>query len=77
MWPVASSAASQIVTFEEFEANFRSRELRRHGAKVKLPDQSFQVLVMLLERPGENWSRAKNSIHNCGPPILSLISTTA
>jgi DNA-binding winged helix-turn-helix (wHTH) protein len=50
---VASSAASQIVTFEEFEANFRSRELRRHGAKVKLPDQSFQVLVMLLERPGE------------------------
>jgi eukaryotic-like serine/threonine-protein kinase len=50
---VASSPASEVVTFEEFEANLRARELRRLGAKVKLPDQSFQVLVMLLEHPGE------------------------
>lgn len=50
---MASSPASEIVTFAEFEADLRARELRRLGAKVKLPDQSFQVLVMLLEHPGE------------------------
>lgn len=50
---MASSPASEIVTFAEFEADLRARELRRHGAKVKLPDQSFQVLVILLAHPGE------------------------
>jgi DNA-binding winged helix-turn-helix (wHTH) protein len=50
---VASSPASEVVTFAEFQADLRARELRWLGAKVKLPDQSFQVLAMLLERPGK------------------------
>lgn len=51
---MASSPTSvEIVFFAEFEANLRSRELRRNGVKVRLPDQSFQVLAMLLERPGQ------------------------
>jgi DNA-binding winged helix-turn-helix (wHTH) protein len=50
---VASSRTSETVTFAEFEANLRARELRRHGTRVKLPDQPFQVLAMLLEHPGE------------------------
>jgi DNA-binding winged helix-turn-helix (wHTH) protein len=50
---VAFSPASEVVTFAEFQADLRARELRRLGAKVKLPDQSFQVLAMLLEHPGE------------------------
>ncbi len=51
---MASSPCSiDVVRFAEFEANLRSRELRRHGASLRLPDQSFEVLVMLLEHPGE------------------------
>src|SRR5947209_11650416 len=36
-----------------FEVDLRAGELRRQGHKVKLQEQPFQVLVMLLERPGE------------------------
>ncbi|HJR61108.1 MAG TPA: tetratricopeptide repeat protein [Vicinamibacterales bacterium] len=36
-----------------FELDTRSGELRRHGLKVRLPDQSFQILKTLLARPGE------------------------
>jgi len=39
--------------FESFEVNLSSGELRRNGERVKLPEQSFQVLVMLLSKPGE------------------------
>jgi TolB-like protein/DNA-binding winged helix-turn-helix (wHTH) protein/Flp pilus assembly protein TadD len=46
-------AKDGVVSFGEFAANLRSRELRKHGAKVRLPDQSFQILAMLLERRGE------------------------
>lgn len=41
------------VRFSVFEADLESGELRRQGSKVKLQDQPFQVLRMLLERPGE------------------------
>jgi TolB-like protein/DNA-binding winged helix-turn-helix (wHTH) protein len=54
---VAPSTSREIVRFEEFEADLRSRELLRSGAKVRLPDQSFEVLAMLLEHPGELVSR--------------------
>ena len=49
----SSSTSVEVVRFNEFEANLRSRELRREGVSVRLPDQSFEVLAMLLERPGE------------------------
>ncbi len=42
----------QVVRFGEYEADLRSRELRRDGVTVRLPDQSFEVLTMLLEQPG-------------------------
>lgn len=44
---------SARVRFGDFEANLRSGELRRNGLKIKLGDQSFQVLALLLENPGE------------------------
>ena len=50
---MAASASPQIITLGEFEAKLSSRELCRKGARVRLPDQSFQILAMLLERPGE------------------------
>jgi serine/threonine protein kinase/Tol biopolymer transport system component len=33
--------------------DLRARELRRNGVRVRVPDQSIQVLAMLLEHPGE------------------------
>jgi TolB-like protein/DNA-binding winged helix-turn-helix (wHTH) protein/Tfp pilus assembly protein PilF len=36
-----------------FELDRDSGELRRHGLKIRLPDQSFQILKALLRRPGE------------------------
>src|SRR5581483_4606916 len=41
------------IRFGDFEADLRSAELRRNGSRLRLPDQSFQVLAMLLQRPGE------------------------
>jgi len=42
-----------VVHFGEFEADLRSGELRRHGIRLKLADQSFRILALLLGRPGE------------------------
>jgi DNA-binding winged helix-turn-helix (wHTH) protein len=39
--------------FGIYEADVRSGELLRDGAKVKLQEQPFQVLIALLERPGD------------------------
>lgn len=41
------------IRFGVFQADARSGELRRDGVRVKLQEQPFQVLVLLLERPGE------------------------
>jgi TolB-like protein/Tfp pilus assembly protein PilF len=40
-----------------FEADLESGELRKHGLALHLPAQSFQVLTMLLDRPGEILTR--------------------
>ncbi|MBZ5619085.1 MAG: protein kinase [Acidobacteriia bacterium] len=40
-------------TFGAFELDIRKRELRKHGIRLRLPDQSFEILTMLAERPGE------------------------
>ena len=45
--------ASARIRFDTFEVDLRSGELRRHGIKIKLHQQSFQILVTLLECPGE------------------------
>ena len=39
--------------FGTFVANLESGELHNKGAKVKLQEQPFKILVTLLERPGE------------------------
>lgn len=44
---------ARAVRFGAFEVDLRSGELRRQGVKIKLQEQPFQVLVMLLEHPGE------------------------
>src|SRR5262252_6809116 len=42
-----------LARFESFEVNLRSGELLKDGERIKVPEQSFQILAMLLERPGE------------------------
>jgi cholera toxin transcriptional activator len=43
--------------FGVFEADSTTGELRRQGVRIKLHSQPFQVLFMLLERPGEMLTR--------------------
>jgi Tol biopolymer transport system component/DNA-binding winged helix-turn-helix (wHTH) protein len=38
--------------FGEFSADLETGELRRNGAKVKLQGQPFEILALLLKRPG-------------------------
>jgi DNA-binding winged helix-turn-helix (wHTH) protein/tetratricopeptide (TPR) repeat protein len=42
-----------LIRFGVFEADLEARELRKHGLKIKLQDQPFRVLALLLERPGQ------------------------
>jgi Tol biopolymer transport system component/DNA-binding winged helix-turn-helix (wHTH) protein len=43
----------RLLRFGNFEIDLRSGELRKAGVKLKLSGQPFQVLSILLERPGE------------------------
>ena len=45
------------IRFGCFELDVQSGELRRKGKKIKLQEQPFQVLTLLLERPGEVLTR--------------------
>jgi TolB-like protein/Tfp pilus assembly protein PilF len=47
----------QPVRFGFFELDLDAGELRKQGTKIRLQEQPFQVLVMLLERPGQVVSR--------------------
>ena len=42
-----------LVRFAAYEADLEARELRKHGLKIKLAEQPFQLLSELLELPGE------------------------
>ena len=48
-----SAWVGTTVRFGVFEVDLRSGELRKDGLKIKLQQQPFQILVTLLERPGE------------------------
>src|SRR6195256_6055478 len=42
-----------LLRFGIFEVDLRSREVRKQGARIKLQEQPFHVLKVLLDRPGE------------------------
>lgn len=50
--PTPVSTARRLV-FDVYEADLQSGELRKHGKRVRLQSQPFQMLAMLLERPGQ------------------------
>ena len=49
--------SSAILRFGVFEVDVRSGELRKQGVRVKLQEQPFHVLTVLLQCPGEVVSR--------------------
>ena len=44
-------------SFASFELDVRSGELRKNGRRIRLQDQPLQILLLLLDRPGELVSR--------------------
>ncbi len=50
---MSANGASPIVRFGTFGVDLQVGELRRNGVRVRLQEQPFRVLAMLLERPGE------------------------
>src|SRR2546423_7275432 len=48
-----TSRGSRIICFGGFELDARAGELRRDGERIRLQEQPFRILLMLLERPGE------------------------
>ena len=45
------------IRFGIFDVDAESGELRRQGARIRLPEQPFQALLALLERPGQVLTR--------------------
>ena len=43
----------KVIRFGTYEVDLRSGELQKNGLKVRLTGQPFQILTILLERPGE------------------------
>jgi TolB-like protein/DNA-binding winged helix-turn-helix (wHTH) protein/Tfp pilus assembly protein PilF len=44
---------SKIIRCGAFDFDFKAFELRKHGLRLKLSEQPFQILAILLEKPGE------------------------
>lgn len=47
-----TSRSVRKARFGPYEVDFRAGELVKNGRKIRLQDQPFQILVMLLEQPG-------------------------
>jgi DNA-binding winged helix-turn-helix (wHTH) protein len=43
----------RVGRFGPYEVNLTTGELRKHGIRLKLQEQPFQILVLLLARPGK------------------------
>jgi len=50
--PQANHRETQVLRFGIFEIDASAGELRKNGARIKLQEQPFQVLVMLLDAQG-------------------------
>ena len=53
----AGSPERSHVSFGLYEVNLQTHELRKGGLRLRIPLQSFQILAMLLEKPGQVVSR--------------------
>jgi DNA-binding winged helix-turn-helix (wHTH) protein/Tol biopolymer transport system component len=53
MMGVAKANELPTIRFGTFEVDPRSSELRRNGTRIRLQEQPLQILLALLEQPGE------------------------
>src|ERR1700688_1415212 len=51
------SGNGRPISFSVFEVDLHTGELRKQGLRIKLRDQPFQILLLLLAHPGEVISR--------------------
>jgi DNA-binding winged helix-turn-helix (wHTH) protein len=58
---MSNSPQTRRYRFGVFEADAATGELRKQGIRIKVNVQPFQVLLMLLERPGEILTREQIS----------------
>lgn len=56
---MVDSSKQRVFRFGIFEADRRTGELRKQGRRLSLQGQPFEILIMLLERPGELITRAE------------------
>src|SRR6266849_3596791 len=47
------TSGAGILRFAAFQADLRSGQLRKDGRRIRLQEQPFQILAMLLQRAGE------------------------
>jgi TolB-like protein/DNA-binding winged helix-turn-helix (wHTH) protein/Tfp pilus assembly protein PilF len=59
--------SSGILRFATFEVDLRAGELRKQGKRVKVQEQPFHVLTVLLQRPGEVVTREELRNQNWPP----------
>src|SRR6201981_3523927 len=52
-----SAQRNQSVRFGQFEVDLRAGELRKQGVRIRLQEQPFQVLAMLIDHSGQVVSR--------------------
>lgn len=50
---MSTSSTSHLIRFGNFEVDTRAREVKKHGRVIKLQEQPVQLLLLLLEQPGE------------------------
>ena len=48
-----TSLPHRVLRFGVFEVDLRTAELRKYGVRIRLEEQPFQILSLLLESPGE------------------------
>ena len=50
---VSTTPQIRRIRFGAFDVDLMSNEIFKHGIRIKLQDQPFQILTVLLQRPGE------------------------
>src|SRR5258707_9344340 len=51
--PSETKAAERYLCFGQFHVDLQREELFKEGSRVRIPSKVFQVLLALVERPGE------------------------
>ncbi len=49
----SNDSKQSLVCFGPYEIDLRTQEIRKHGTVIRLTGQPFQILEMLLSRPGD------------------------